>query len=46
MNDDFNTANAITVLFELAREANMYLQENHTDILVIEDFKEAMKTVL
>ena len=46
MNDDFNTANAITVLFELAREANMYLQENHTDILVIEAFQEAMKTLL
>ena len=30
MNDDFNTANAISVLFELARLANVYLQEANT----------------
>lgn len=46
MDDDFNTANAITVLFELAREANMYLEENHTDIEVVEAFQEAIKTLL
>ena len=46
MNDDFNTANAITVLFDLAKEANIYLEENHTDIEVIEAFQEAMTTLL
>ncbi len=46
MDDDFNTANAITVLFELAREANMYLEENHTDIEVVEAFQETIKTLL
>ncbi|MEI3613926.1 cysteine--tRNA ligase [Pseudogracilibacillus sp. SO30301A] len=46
MDDDFNTANAITVLFELVREANMYLEENHTDLEVVEAFQEAIKTLL
>lgn len=46
MDDDFNTANAITVLFELARDANMYLEENHTDIEVVEAFQEAIKILL
>ncbi|MFP3339372.1 DALR domain-containing protein, partial [Micrococcus sp. SIMBA_131] len=26
MDDDFNTANAISILFELSKEANLYLQ--------------------
>lgn len=30
MDDDFNTANAISVLFELARIANIYLNETNT----------------
>ena len=46
MNDDFNTANAITVLFDLAKEANVYLNENHTDVEVIEKFQEQLKTLL
>ena len=29
MDDDFNTAGAIAVLFELAREANIYLNREH-----------------
>lgn len=29
MDDDFNTAGAIAVLFELARESNIYLKESH-----------------
>ena len=39
MDDDFNTANAITVLFDLAKEANLYLNENHTDIESLKHFK-------
>lgn len=45
MDDDFNTANAIAVLFELAREVNVYLQEKNTSKAVLEDildfFREA-----
>lgn len=38
MDDDFNTANAISVLFELAKQANVYLLENTTSKEVIEAF--------
>lgn len=46
MDDDFNTANAITVLFDLTREANLYLEENQTEVEVIEAFQKQMKTIL
>lgn len=36
MNDDFNTANAISVLFELSRIANVYLNEANTDKEVLQ----------
>ncbi|WP_274308593.1 cysteine--tRNA ligase [Solibacillus daqui] len=36
MNDDFNTANAISVLFELSRIANVYLNEANTDKAVLQ----------
>ncbi|MBM6616116.1 cysteine--tRNA ligase [Bacillus suaedaesalsae] len=35
MDDDFNTANAVTVLFELAKQANIYLMESNTSEEVI-----------
>ncbi|MER2108738.1 MAG: cysteine--tRNA ligase [Solibacillus sp.] len=35
MNDDFNTANAVSVLFELSRIANVYLNEANTDETVL-----------
>lgn len=38
MNDDFNTANAISVLFELAKQANYYLEQQHTSEKVIQAF--------
>jgi len=38
MDDDFNTANAISVLFELSSLANRYLMEKNTDTSVIERF--------
>lgn len=44
MDDDFNTANAISVLFELAKLANLYLMEKNTSAEVIaalmNEFKE------
>src|SRR5699024_3208204 len=46
MNDDFNTANAITVLFDLAKEANVYLEENQTDIQVLEKFSQQLNGIL
>src|SRR5699024_12726033 len=30
MDDDFNTANAISILFDIAREANVYLKSKQT----------------
>ncbi|HET7579160.1 MAG TPA: cysteine--tRNA ligase [Bacillales bacterium] len=45
MDDDFNTANAMAVLFELAREVNVYLQEKNTSKAALQDvldfFREA-----
>ena len=40
MDDDFNTANAITVLFELSKTANYYLMEKTTSSKVIKKFLE------
>ncbi|EIT84078.1 cysteinyl-tRNA ligase [Fictibacillus macauensis ZFHKF-1] len=38
MDDDFNTANAISVLFDIAREANVYLQSEHTSSTILSSF--------
>ncbi|MGP4082476.1 cysteine--tRNA ligase [Pseudalkalibacillus sp. R45] len=38
MDDDFNTSNAIATLFDLSKEANVYLQEKNTTIEVLEKF--------
>ncbi|WP_088070836.1 cysteine--tRNA ligase [Gottfriedia luciferensis] len=38
MDDDFNTANAISVLYQLAKSANQYLLETHTSTNVINQF--------
>lgn len=43
MNDDFNTANAISVLFDITKESNVYLQQtSHTSEEVITSFQEAL----
>lgn len=46
MDDDFNTANAISILFDLAKEANTYLQEKQTSVQVITSFEETLSTIL
>lgn len=46
MDDDFNTANAISVLFDLAKEANIYLDQEQTHTSVIEAFQESIVTLL
>lgn len=38
MDDDFNSANGISVLFDLAKEANVYMKEDQTSKQVIEAF--------
>ncbi|MCT8136411.1 cysteine--tRNA ligase [Anaerobacillus sp. CMMVII] len=38
MDDDFNSANAIATLFDLAKLANVYLREAHTSKDVLEHF--------
>ncbi len=38
MDDDFNTANGISVLFELSRQGNYYLMEKNTSTEVIDAF--------
>ncbi|ADH97640.1 cysteine--tRNA ligase [Salisediminibacterium selenitireducens] len=38
MDDDFNSANAVAVMFDLVRQANIYLTEKHTSKEVLEAF--------
>ncbi len=38
MDDDFNTANAISVIFELSKTANVYLMESTTSEVVLSKF--------
>lgn len=46
MDDDFNTANAISVLFDLAKHANYYLQKDHTADHVITAFIEMFDRIV
>ncbi|WP_112179236.1 MULTISPECIES: cysteine--tRNA ligase [Paraliobacillus] len=46
MNDDFNTANAISVIFDITKEANVYLQSKQTSTNVIEAFQNALDLLL
>ncbi|KGX85403.1 cysteine--tRNA ligase [Pontibacillus litoralis] len=43
MNDDFNTANAISVLFDITKDANIYLQSDHTSSKVMEAFQQLLQ---
>lgn len=45
MDDDFNTANAISALFELAKVANTYLNEANTDEQVLQTIIETFDTL-
>ncbi|WP_413376917.1 cysteine--tRNA ligase [Alkalihalobacillus sp. 1P02AB] len=42
MDDDFNSANGISVLFDLAKEANRYLREEQTSKNVLRAFMEML----
>lgn len=46
MDDDFNTANAISILFDIAKEANVYLESKQTSTNVIEAFQESISSIL
>ena len=46
MNDDFNTANAIAAIFELAKLANVYLLEDQTNEEVLTRFKEELESLM
>src|SRR5690625_2920671 len=46
MDDDFNTANEITVLFDIAKDANVYLEENQTNTEVLAAYAKQMETLL
>ncbi|MBU5214737.1 MULTISPECIES: cysteine--tRNA ligase [Heyndrickxia] len=43
MDDDFNTANGISVLFELSKQANYYLREKNTSEKVLHAFMDEFK---
>ncbi|WP_027964774.1 cysteine--tRNA ligase [Halalkalibacillus halophilus] len=45
MNDDFNTANAISVLFNLSKDANVYIQNKQTSTEVIDEFIKAFDDI-
>lgn len=45
MDEDFNTANAISMLFELSKQANYYLMEKNTDTEVIDAFLDKFNTL-
>ncbi|PWW19273.1 cysteinyl-tRNA synthetase [Cytobacillus oceanisediminis] len=45
MDDDFNTANAVSILFELSKLANYYLMEKNTAVEVIDSFTNEFETL-
>ena len=46
MDDDFNTANAISVLFELSKQANYYLMEKNTAQEVLHAFIDEYQDII
>ncbi|WP_181351076.1 cysteine--tRNA ligase [Thalassobacillus sp. CUG 92003] len=42
MDDDFNTANAIAVIFDVTKEANVYLQSEQTSLEVLNAFEKTL----
>ncbi|WP_404330687.1 cysteine--tRNA ligase [Mesobacillus maritimus] len=46
MDDDFNTANGVSVLFELSKLANLYLVEKNTSEIVIKAFMNEFEELL
>ncbi|WP_079504290.1 cysteine--tRNA ligase [Mesobacillus jeotgali] len=45
MDDDFNTANAVSVLFDLSKLSNLYLMEKNTSAEVIRSFVNEFETL-
>ncbi|SDI91382.1 cysteine--tRNA ligase [Alteribacillus bidgolensis] len=45
MDDDFNSANGISVLFDLVKDANRYLQKNHSSKRVMQTFLDVIREI-
>ncbi|MDF2558199.1 MAG: cysS [Bacillales bacterium] len=45
MDDDFNTANAVSALFELSKQGNYYLLEKNTTKQVVQEFLNEFETL-
>ncbi|MDF2607771.1 MAG: cysteine--tRNA ligase [Bacillales bacterium] len=45
MDDDFNTANAISVLFDISKEANIYLQSKNTSKDILTSFVDVIEEI-
>ncbi|SHK25300.1 cysteinyl-tRNA synthetase [Anaerobranca californiensis DSM 14826] len=45
MDDDFNTADGLSVLFELVREINIYLQRERNNLLVLKHLRAAFERI-
>ncbi|MFD2617356.1 cysteine--tRNA ligase [Terrilactibacillus laevilacticus] len=43
MDDDFNTANAIAVLFDLAKDINKILEENNSSVALLQAYKQVFE---
>ncbi|WP_173917976.1 cysteine--tRNA ligase [Halobacillus sp. Marseille-Q1614] len=46
MDDDFNTANAISVLFDLTKSINLYLQSEQTHTEVLQAFEQTLEELM
>ncbi|MDY0407307.1 cysteine--tRNA ligase [Virgibacillus sp. 179-BFC.A HS] len=46
MDDDFNTANGISILFDITKEANVYLQSKQTSTKIIKAFQNTLVTLM
>ncbi|OEH86307.1 cysteine--tRNA ligase [Desulfuribacillus stibiiarsenatis] len=46
MDDDFNTSEALAVVFDIARDANVYLRNETTDERILKLYLEAMESML
>src|SRR5699024_2960476 len=46
MDDDFNTANAITVIFDLVKDIHTYLDGKQTNLKILREFDHVLMTLL
>ncbi|OEF97959.1 cysteine--tRNA ligase [Desulfuribacillus alkaliarsenatis] len=46
MDDDFNTAEALAAVFEIVRDANVYMRAEVTDARILKRYKETLETLM